>query len=74
MAPCIYTSNTHLSQDDNSRFRYMNLFPDRISRTHITKTSNSSSLDGGDDNDVWIKMLEEAQSSLRLKTDGCLLL
>ncbi|CAG7878535.1 serine acetyltransferase 1, chloroplastic [Brassica rapa] len=64
MAPCIYTSNTHLSQDDNSRFRYMNLFPDRISRTHITKTSNSSSLDGGDDNDVWIKMLEEAQSDV----------
>ncbi|CDY53752.1 BnaCnng25440D [Brassica napus] len=59
MAPCIYTSNTHLSQDDNSRFRYMNLFPDR----HITKTSNSNSLDGEDD-DVWVKMLEEAKSDV----------
>ncbi|KAG2250995.1 hypothetical protein Bca52824_081131 [Brassica carinata] len=63
MAPCIYTSNTHLSQDDNSRSRYMNLFPDRIQRTHITKTYNSNSLDGEDD-DVWVKMLEEAKSDV----------
>ncbi|KAJ4918018.1 hypothetical protein Rs2_03568 [Raphanus sativus] len=63
MTPCIHTSNTHLSQDDTSRFRYMNLFPDRISRTPITKTSNSSSLDG-DGDEVWIKMMEEAKSNV----------
>ncbi|KAF8060409.1 hypothetical protein N665_1217s0012 [Sinapis alba] len=64
MARCIHTSNTHLSQDDNSRFRYMNLFPDRISRTPITRrSSHSSSLDNYDD-DVWVKMREEAKSDV----------
>ncbi|KAF3575438.1 hypothetical protein DY000_02029578 [Brassica cretica] len=42
----------------------MNLFPDRISRAPFTKTSNSRSSLDGDDEDVWIKMLEEAQSDV----------
>ncbi|CAH8306250.1 unnamed protein product [Eruca vesicaria subsp. sativa] len=59
MARCIHT---HLPQDDNSRFHYMNLFPDRISRTPTTTTSNPTSLVG--DDDIWIKMLKEAKSNI----------
>ncbi|CAH8342309.1 unnamed protein product [Eruca vesicaria subsp. sativa] len=68
MAPCIDTSRTTgkalLSQDDDSRFHYTNLFPPtnfpgRNSRSPILHTT--SPLQDFDD-DIWFKMLEEAKS------------
>ncbi|CAN6989676.1 unnamed protein product [Brassica oleracea var. botrytis] len=69
MAPCIDTSRSTgkalLSQDDDSRFHYINLFPPggRISRSPITITS-SLFQDNRVDGDVWAKMLDEAKSDV----------
>ncbi|CAA7027418.1 unnamed protein product [Microthlaspi erraticum] len=61
MAPCIDTSRTHISQSDDSDFSYLNFcrpgFSDRISRGNHTKTQT-------DDDDVWLKMREEARSDV----------
>ncbi|KAL0715104.1 hypothetical protein Bca4012_064426 [Brassica carinata] len=66
MAPCIDTSRTTgkplLSQHDDSRFHYINLFPPgnfpgRISRSSTLHTSSHRV-------DVWVKMLEEAKSDV----------
>ncbi|CAN6828566.1 hypothetical protein Bca4012_008300 [Brassica carinata] len=68
MAPCIDTSRSTgkalLSQDDDSRFHYINLFPPgRISRSPITITSSLFE-DNRVDGDVWAKMLDEAKSDV----------
>ncbi|KAF8049058.1 hypothetical protein N665_2307s0001 [Sinapis alba] len=66
MAPCIDTSRTTgkalLSQDDDSRFHYINLFPPGNFPARISRSPNTSSLVDGVD--VWVKMLEEAKSDV----------